>query len=195
MRKQMLVVAAASLPLLGACQTNEQTGGLLGALGGAAGGAAIGGAVGHNATGALIGAGVGALGGYLIGSAIGRSLDERDRQLASQSIQQVLYAPAPPSEAYYEPEPPPAAGAPAPPRSSRPARHRAAPTQTASTHATARWTSDHSGASGSATLVSVQPASSGGECRTVREVAYVSGKELVENQKYCRTPNSEWQKA
>src|SRR5579872_3434395 len=99
MRNRMLVVAVASLPLLGSCQTNEQTGGLLGALGGAAGGAAIGGAIGHNATGALIGAGVGALGGYLIGSAIGRALDERDRRIAAQSIQQVLYEPVP--AAYY----------------------------------------------------------------------------------------------
>jgi len=86
MRKRMLVIAVASLPLLGSCQTNEQTGGLVGALGGAAGGAAIGGAIGHNATGALIGAGVGALGGYLIGSAIGRALDQEERrQLALAS--------------------------------------------------------------------------------------------------------------
>ena len=190
MRKRMLVVAVASLPLLGSCQTNEQTGGLLGAMGGAAGGAAIGGAIGHNATGALIGAGVGALGGYLIGSAIGRALDERDRRLANQAVQQVLYAPAPyPAESSYEPEPYPAQPG-APPRPRRHAAARPRPAQ-----ATAHWTSDHSGANGSVTVVAVQPSGNGGECRTVREVAYVSGKELVENQKYCRAPNADWQKA
>lgn len=189
MRKGMLVVAVASLPLLGACQTNEQTGGLLGALGGAAGGAAVGGAISHNATGALIGAGVGAFGGYLIGSAIGRALDERDRQLANQAVQQVLYAPAPYPEPAYGAEPYPAQpGVPPPPR--RHASPRPRPTQ-----ATAHWASDHSGANGSVTVVAVQPSNNGGECRTVREVAYVSGKELVENQKYCRAPNADWQKA
>lgn len=187
MRKRMLVVAVASLPLLGSCQTNEQTGGLVGALGGAAGGAAIGGAIGHNATGALIGAGVGALGGYLIGSAIGRALDERDRRLANQAVQQVLYAPAPYPESYYEPAPyAPQPGAP-PAR-----RHRAAPRPS---QASAHWASDHSGANGSVTVVNVQPSNNGGECRTVREVAYVGGKELVDNQKYCRAPNADWQKA
>ncbi len=192
MRKGILVVAVASLPLLGGCQTNEQTGGLLGALGGAAGGAAIGGALSHNAAGALIGAGVGAFGGYLIGSAIGRALDERDRQVANRAVMQVLYAPAPPEAYYYEPEPEPeyeaAPGAPPPRR-----HHHARPRATA--HATAHWASDHSGARGSATVVAVQKSRSGSECKTVREVAYVSGKELVENQKYCRSQNSEWQKA
>lgn len=180
----MLVVAVASLPLLGSCQTNEQTGGLFGALGGAAGGAAIGGAIGHNATGALIGAGVGALGGYLIGSAIGRALDERDRQRAGQAVQQVLYEPVPPAYyeggPYYAEAPPPKAHAPARRRVPRPSAH---------------WNSDHSGANGNVTVVAAQRTAGGGECRTVHEVAYVSGKELVENQKYCRSPNSEWQKA
>ena len=50
-------------------------------------------------------------------------------------------------------------------------------------------------ANGSVTVVNVQPSNNGGECRTVREVAYVGGKELVDNQKYCRAPNADWQKA
>jgi surface antigen len=184
MRKALLVAAAASVPLLGACQTNEQTGGLLGGLGGAAGGALIGGAISHNAGGALLGGAIGGLGGYLIGSAIGRSLDERDRQLANQAVMQVLYAPAP--EPYYaEPEPYEAAPGVPPPRRRRHAHPR---------HETAHWASDHSGARGSATVVAVQQ-TGGTECKVVRQVAYVSGRELTENQRYCRTPNSEWQKA
>lgn len=200
MRKRLAIVVAAAVPLLGACQTNEQTGGLFGALGGGALGAAIGGAATHRAGGALIGAGIGALGGYLIGSAIGRALDERDRQIAAQSVQQVLYAPVPP-QAYgyaYQPSGPAYEQEPyAPPQqpspSQRQRRHRPAPQPAA--NPTTHWTSDHSGASGSATVVAAQKTASGGECRTVHEVAYVSGKELVEDQKYCRTASSEWQKA
>jgi len=102
---------------------------------------------------------------------------------------QVLYAPAP-AEAYaYAPEPYEAEPGAPPPR-----RHHARSTRK-TTHATAHWTSDHSGASGTATVVAVQRTSSGAECKTVREVAYVGGKELTENQKYCRTASSEWRKA
>jgi surface antigen len=183
MGNRLLIVAVAGLPLLGACATNEQTGGLIGALGGAAGGAAIGGAVSHRGSGALIGAGLGALGGYMIGSAIGRALDERDRQFAAQATQQVLYEPVP---AYYYEEAPPPYGAPPPPP-----RHRRA----AAPPPAARWSSDHSGARGSATVVAVQREPSGGECRTVREVAYVSGQELKQDQRFCRNPSGEWQKA
>jgi surface antigen len=182
MRKTILVLAA-SVPLLGACQTNEQTGGLLGGLGGAAGGALIGGAISHNATGALLGGAIGGLGGYLVGSAIGRSLDERDRRLANQAVMQALYAP--PGPGYYGPEPyyEPAPGAPPPHRHHRYPRR------------SAHWTSDHSGAHGSVTVVAVQQTAGGAECKTVREVAYVSGRELAENQRYCRSGSSEWQKA
>jgi surface antigen len=56
-----------------------------------------------------------------------------------------------------------------------------------------RWKSDHSGNNGQAQLVEVEPASGGGgECRTVREIAYIKGEEVTQNSKYCRSPAGEW---
>jgi len=54
------------------------------------------------------------------------------------------------------------------------------------------WKSDHSGATGSAQVVSVQKQASGGECRTVREVAYIKGQEVPQDSTYCRAPDGSW---
>lgn len=158
----LLVVA----PLcLAACQTNEQTGGLVGAGTGALLGGVLGNAIGHNAAGTLIGAGIGAAGGYFIGSAIGRQLDERDRERAMAATQQVLAEPV-----YF----PPSGAPPPPPRS-------------------ASWTSDHNtGARGSTSVVAVRRQAAGGECRTLREVAYIKGEEVVQNSRYCRSSDGAW---
>jgi len=146
------------------CETNEQTGGLLGAGGGAVLGGVLGQAIGHNATGVAIGAALGAAGGYFIGSAIGRQLDQRDRQSAVAATQEALDAPV----SY-------TGGQPRPPTKS------------------AGWSSDHNtGARGSATVVAVQRQASGGECRTLREVAYIKGEQVVQNSRYCRSPDGAW---
>ncbi len=161
------VAVLVAVPLfLGGCQTNEQTGGLIGAGSGAVLGGLLGNAIGHNAAGTLIGAGIGAAGGYFIGSAIGRQLDEQDRQRAMAATQQALAEPV-----YY----PPAGGPPPPPP--RPVS----------------WSSDHNnGTHGSTSVVAVQRQASGGECRTVREVAYIKGEEVVQNSRYCRSQDGGW---
>jgi surface antigen len=157
------VVAGLLIPTA-ACQTNEQTGGLVGASSGALLGGLVGQAAGHNTTSTLIGAGLGAVGGYFIGTAIGRQLDEADQKRAAHATQQALAEPV-----YYP------AGQPA-----------ALPKQPA------KWSSDHSGDSGSAKVVAAQQTASGGECRMVREVAYIKGQEVTQDSRYCRGSDGSW---
>jgi hypothetical protein len=160
-----MAATAAVLLLLAGCQNNEQTGGLVGAGGGALLGGALGNAFGHSGAATAIGAGLGGLGGYFAGSAIGRALDERDRARAQAATVMVLNTPDPPA--------------------SRGAASRPAPS--------ASWKSDHNaGVRGSSTVVAVEPAGGGGECRTVREVAYVGGQEVTENKRYCRDSGRQW---
>jgi surface antigen len=163
-RQQIMLVIAAAMPLLTACQNNEQTGGLLGALGGGALGCATGQLIGHSAAGTAIGCAGGALAGYFAGSAIGRQLDERDREKALAATQQALYVPVSYS-----------------PGSTRTIHPRTKPVS---------WTSDHNpGVRGSSTLVAVEPKSDGGECRIVRDIAYVKGQEVQQQTRECRTAN------
>ena len=165
-RKLTLIVASAVMPLVAGCQNNEQTGGLLGGIGGALACGAVGAALTHRAYGAALPAAACGAAGYFIGSAIGRQLDERDRAMAAAATRQVLALPV----SY--------------PAASSTPHHAAA--------RTVRWTSDHSSAHGSATVVAVQPRSGGGECRTVREIAYIRGEEVPQTTKYCRSPEGSW---
>ncbi len=169
-----LLLIAFGLPL-GGCQdmNNQQSGALLGAGGGALLGGLSGRLIGGNNTGMAVGALVGALAGGFAGSLIGQNLDERDRQRAQQATMQVLaqpvQAPVQPGQRY------------------TPQRSRAPQ---------ATWRSEKNPTQGSATLVSVdRPASGTGECRTVREVAYIGGKEVVQNSRYCEGGNGQWQQA
>lgn len=158
----MVVALVVATPLLAGCQTNEQTGGLMGALGGGALGCLAGGLIGHNATGTALGCAGGAVAGYFAGSAIGRQLDERDRERALQATREVLYQPV-----YY------------PPGSTATVYPKSKPVH---------WNSDHNaGVKGTATLVSVQPKPDGGECRVVRNVAYIKGQEVQQESRECRT--------
>jgi surface antigen len=65
----------------------------------------------------------------------------------------------------------------------------------------ATWRSDHTTNSGRVTVQSVQKptttASSGGggECKLVREVAYIKGQEVTQDAKYCRGTGGEWESA
>jgi surface antigen len=164
--KQLAIVALVSVPLLCGCQNNEETGGLLGSVGGAALGAGLGGAIGGNGTGALIGAAAGGLAGYFVGSEIGRQLDQRDREIAANATQRALEQPVSNPTTVAEAPPPPA-----------------------------KWRSDHSGASGSAQVVAVQPQASGGECKMVHQIAYIKGDEVQQNTRYCQSPNGSWTQA
>ncbi len=55
------------------------------------------------------------------------------------------------------------------------------------------WVSDqNTGTKGRAQVVAVQKQSAGGECRTVRETAYIKGEERVQNARYCQNADGEW---
>jgi len=173
----MVMASAVALPLFTACQStgsNQQVGQFGGAaVGGVLGGIA-GSAVGGNRTGAVVGALVGAAAGYFIGGAIAEALtDPADRQKANAATQRVLDAPAP-----------------TPPRTT----NRSRPQQTRAVQA--NWKSENNrNVSGRSTLQSVQRTQDGGECRLVREVAYVQGKEVQQDTRYCRSPNGGWAQA
>jgi surface antigen len=159
-RGLMLVMASIAIPLVAGCQTNEQTGGLVGGGIGALACGAAGAALFHRSYGAILPAAACGAAGYFIGSAIGRQLDERDRAVAAVATQEVLAMPVSYRATGSAPYHPPAR--------------------------TVRWKSDHSGTHGSATVVAVQPSRNGGECRTVREIAYIRGEEVPQTTRYCR---------
>ena len=145
-----------------------------------------------------------------IGGAFGRALDERDRAEMQLATQQVLQQRLPPQ--YYATYAvganytPPAvfpmrtirrpqamspsvqevvATAPAP--ASAPAPSGRLPGLPKA--AKAQWVSDHSGATGSAAVVAVEPATSNrGECRTVEESARLPGAAPITAEKrYCES--------
>jgi divalent metal cation (Fe/Co/Zn/Cd) transporter len=145
---------------------NTGTDSLIGGGAGAAVGGLVGNLFGHNATATLIGAAIGGAAGYFAGSAIGQQLDAQDRELAAQNTTEVLDEPAPtpqPGHAVY-------------------VRH----------HYTHRWVSDHTETSGSATLEKVSVTPDGNECRLVRELAVINGKEVVQHTNYCQTASGSW---
>ena len=55
------------------------------------------------------------------------------------------------------------------------------------------WSNKKNGTSGSSEVVEVQKQPSGGECRTVKEVAYIHGDEVSQNTKYCKDASGDWQ--
>lgn len=179
---RLVMAGALALPILVACEStgsNQQYGQFGGAaIGGILGGIA-GSAIGGNRTGAVIGALAGAAAGYFLGGAIANALtNPADRQQASAATEKVLNTPAPASYTASR----------APATSNRAASQ---PRQTRPVQAKWRSESDRS-ISGSTTLTSVQRGNDGGECRTVREVAYVQGKEVQQDARYCRAPGGGW---
>ena len=160
------MAALVLVPFLGGCQTQEQSGALIGGAGGAIAGGVIGHAIGGNA-GTAIGAILGGGAGMLVGSSIGRRLDDQDRQRAEYATQQALQQPV-----YY---PTPTATTAPPPQQP------------------VAWNSArNAGVSGSSTVTQVQRQSGGGECRMVRETAYIKGEEVVQNNRYCRGSDGQW---
>ena len=61
----------------------------------------------------------------------------------------------------------------------------------------ATWKSDHTSNSGKITVekVASNTSTGGGECKIVREVAYIKGQEVTQDAKYCRNPEGEWASA
>ena len=54
------------------------------------------------------------------------------------------------------------------------------------------WKNSGTGVRGSSTVVATEPKSGGGECRTVREVAYIKGEEVQQESRYCRNAGGDW---
>ncbi len=68
-----------------------------------------------------------------------------------------------------------------------------APVGPDATAAPVGWSSNHNnGVNGSAQVVGVQPQSDGGQCRDVREVAYINGEQTNQTTRYCRGANGAW---
>jgi surface antigen len=84
----LIVLVTAMLTACTPGREREQLGGLIGAGLGALAGSQIG-----SGRGQLAAVAIGTLGGAWAGSEIGRRLDERDRLLASQAIQQSFHSP------------------------------------------------------------------------------------------------------
>ena len=171
-RSSVLGLLAVSVVLAG-CKTtevasgsNKQTGQALGTLLGAATGAIL--AENRGPGGKIFAAIVGGVVGAAIGGAVGNALDETERKQASEATQKVLAASKP---------------------ADAPAYTNVAPSSPPAPQQTAKWTSDTRGdVSGSSTVIAYRATTSGDECRTVRELAVIAGKEVVQNSEYCRNP-------
>jgi phage tail tape-measure protein len=145
---------------------NTATGGLIGGGAGAVVGGALGDLFGHSAMATAAGAAVGGLAGYFAGTYIGQQLDERDREAAANSTLAVLDEPAPtpePGHTVYVPH-------------ARPKT----------------WSSDHTTARGSTTLVKVSTTPDGNECRLTRQLAVINGQEVEQHVNYCQTASGGW---
>ncbi len=57
------------------------------------------------------------------------------------------------------------------------------------------WSSpSQTGVNGAAQVVGVQPQADGGQCRDVREIAYINGQQTTQNTRFCRGPGGSWTK-
>ena len=169
--RSMSLVAVVSLPLLAApllagCGSNAQNYGAGGAAIGAVACGVIGNALFRTAGGTLGSAAACGAAGYFIGSAIGRRLDERDRTVAQAATQRALAAPI---------------------------RYRPNQTDVVRPAVSRSWASDHgTGVRGSASVIEATRQPNGGECRTVREIAYIKGQEEAQQTKYCKGGDGSW---
>lgn len=222
MKAARLAMLGGALLLVPGCEgtgQNQQIGTLIGAAGGAALGNVAGrgiGGRGSRTAGTIIGGGIGAA----LGGTFGRMLDERDRARAEAATFTALRQPLPPGfyqASYTVPSqgvrpapsfPPPSRGggtfaapAPAPaPRVAEPAvpasRTPAGRLPAVPRAPTQQWVSDHSGATGSATVIRATPPQGGrGECRTIQNVAQRGTQQESTTQEFCEaTPGAgDWQ--
>lgn len=162
-----MATAMAGVVSVSAC---AELGGALGCVGGIA----LASAIGANDTEAAALCAVGATLGYVWG----QYLDEQEKAKAEASAQMALNQEVP---------------------SNSPLRASASySTQAAAAVAQpVQWTSDTrpGTVSGRSTLLKVSSDGSGGECRTVQQLAVVDGQEDVQDVQYCRSsPNAQWAK-
>lgn len=69
----------------------------------------------------------------------------------------------------------------------------ATPMQPGETGQPVNWNSpQNAGVNGAAQVVGVQPAADGGQCRDVREVAYINGQQTTQTTRFCRSPSGTW---
>jgi surface antigen len=177
MSARAIAVALAGTLAVSACETEEEFWGTMGALGG---GLAAGMLVGDD-NGAVLAAAViaGAAAGGWLGANFGRGLDEAERERAAASTQRVLNQEIP---------------------SNSPLRSASATysPQAAAVAPTADWTSptNPQTVSGRTTLLQVAADGGGGECRTVRQLVVVNGREEAQDAQFCRAnASSQWQMA
>lgn len=218
MKVARLAMLGGVLALLPGCEgtgQNQQIGAVVGAVAGGALGNVAGrgiGGRGSRTAGTVLGAGMGAA----LGGAFGRMLDERDRARAEAATIAALRQPLPPGfyRASYPTRPQSAPFTPAPsrgsfpspapaPRVAEPAPAAAPPSSSPAGRLpgvprapTQRWVSDHSGATGSATVLRATPAEAGrGECRTIQNIAQRGRQQETTTQEFCEaTPGAaDWQ--
>ena len=173
MRAALVLVGALAFAVAGCTNpdgttNNTGTDSAIGTGAGAVVGGVIGSVFGRSTAATLLGTAFGGVVGYVAGSYIGQQLDEQDRELAAQQTTDVLTErvapPAPGHSVYIAP------------------RHRR----------TYHWSSDHTTTSGSSTLEQVSTTPQGNECRLVRELAVIKGKEVVQHTSYCQTASGSW---
>ncbi|HET9019937.1 MAG TPA: hypothetical protein VFN46_10130, partial [Acetobacteraceae bacterium] len=71
----------------------------------------------------------------------------------------------------------------------------ATPMQPGETGQPVSWNSQqNAGVNGAAQVVGVQPTPDGGQCRDVREIAYVNGQQTTQTTRFCRSPSGSWTK-
>ncbi|BDB29303.1 hypothetical protein Tamer19_52180 [Cupriavidus sp. TA19] len=190
--------------LASGCATNQQTGATLGATLGAVTGAAIGATTGskssNKATRAAIGGAIGAGVGLFAGSAIGAKLDEADRQRAEEAsrramaerdaaVQQALAKRNAEIEAQRRADLAAAQTAAARAQSEQRAAEARAAAQrdvTATPAPTVTWNGK---AQGSSQAIGPTQVAGRTDCESVREVAYIAGKETKQVATYCRDSN------
>ena len=172
-----VAVAMAGTLAVSACESNEEFWGTMGALTGAV---AAGMLVGDD-NGALLAAAViaGAAAGGWLGANFGRGLDEAERERVAASTQQVLNQEIP---------------------SNSPLRSASAAysSQAAAVAPAVTWTSptNPQTVSGKTTLLQVASDGGSGECRTVRQLVVVNGREEAQDTQFCRSSAStQWQMA
>ena len=186
------------------CTTKQQTGQVAGGLLGGAAGYGMSRLLGGNTAGQVLGTTAGTALGVWLGGQIGRELDERDRLAAQKATVQVLNTPTPKAVGQ-APSVPPAPQAPpvpkAPPAPPAPPVSKAEPVAKTEDPApvlrpvdsgpTSTWKSDQSpDVNGTSQVVAAGTDTNGKECKRVREVAYIRGKEVRQETVYCRSDAS-----
>jgi hypothetical protein len=171
----LLVWLALASPLAGCSGLSQeqakQIGQVVGLVAGVAIGVAVGGDVGGDVA-VAVGGAVGAALGAFIGGEIAEHLNDADRALAARASQAALDADAVPASDL----PPQPAGS-----GHEASRPMARPAVT--------WVSERNGAAhGSSTVLTTERGAAGQICKQVQEVAYVAGRELKQEVRYCRAP-------